>query len=172
LNVSSFSFKVIFKTPDFNWEKSTMPLKILKFYLFTTAFSLECFGVCPNIAGSYSIKGKLDSENIFYIEKIDCSTFAVTRFMGDYTTKIKIGAEEKCNEYPLEKLCYIAKYLDANKISFSFKETKKSSGMIFEEGYRVDEKLKEASYEGTQTSPSIGIKKLKGKTYEKLRSPK
>jgi hypothetical protein len=149
-----------------------MALKIIPFFLLSLTFSLKCFGACPKIAGSYSIKGKLDFENILHIEKIDCSTFAVTRFMGDYTTKIKIGGNEKCDEYPLDKLCYIAKYLDANKISFSFKETKKSSGMIFEEGYRVDEKLKEASYEGTQTSPSIGIKKLKGKTYEKLRSPK
>lgn len=149
-----------------------MTLKVIKFFLFNLAFYLECFGTCPKIEGSYSVKGKFDHEDIFYIEKIDCSTFAVTRFMGDYTTKIKLGVDEKCDEYPLDKLCYKAKYLDANKISFSFKQTKKPSGVIFEEGFNVDEKLGEISYEGTQASRTIGVKRLKGKTYEKLRLAK
>ncbi len=149
-----------------------MALKIINFFLFSLVFCFECFGACPKIEGSYSIKGKIDHEEILYIKKIDCSTFAVTRFMGDYTTDIKIGVNEKCDEYPLDKLCYKAKYLDANKISFSFKQTKKPSGVIFEESFIVDEKLGEVSYEGTQASRTIGVKKLTGKTYEKLQLAK
>jgi hypothetical protein len=133
-----------------------MEMEMKKLILFLSIWiANSCLGKCPKIEGSYTLTGKTDAEDAFYIEKINCSTFNVTRFMGDFTLKISLDGKEECQESPDFRLCASGKYLSQNKIILSYREITKSLSCVEERTYEIDE--------SERTVERKGLKNCKGK---------
>lgn len=117
-------------------------MKSLFLFLIFAFFPFLSFGRCPNIEGHFTPDGKRNKDSYILVYKKDCATFEIIPGLGEKLFSIKLGANEKCDDSVLMKICYSGKILDANEVVFNFKETLKLDNCVREETLKINEEKK------------------------------